>query len=70
MRMAYIISASAVVEAIFGWPGLGSLLIFSMLSRDYILVLGTFYVYTIIVVFAVLATEILYARIDPRIVFK
>ena len=62
-----LLSGTVVVETVFAWPGLGSLLIFSVQGRDYpvvqALVLGGAVLY-IVMNFVVV---ILYALLDPRI---
>lgn len=62
-----MLSGTVVVETVFAWPGLGSLLISSVEGRDYpvvqVLVLGGAVLY-IIINFAV---DVLYGVLDPRI---
>ena len=57
---------SLVVERIFGWPGMGSLLFTSVSSRDYTVIMGL----TVVIALTVLATGILmdlvYRLVDPR----
>ncbi|MFR4758472.1 MAG: ABC transporter permease subunit [Evtepia gabavorous] len=50
-----IIGGSLVVERIFGWPGMGSLLFTSVSSRDYTVIMGL----TVVIALTVLATGIL-----------
>ena len=56
-----------VVERIFGWPGMGSLLFTSVNGRDYTVIMGV----TVVVALAVLATSILmdivYRLADPGV---
>ncbi len=67
MSIPYLIGGTVVVEQIFSWPGLGSLMISSINSRDYNIIMGI----TVIICVAVLVTNILmdiiYALLDPRI---
>jgi len=55
---------------VFAWPGLGRLLLSSLLSRDYPVLLGMFLVISIGVILANLITDLAYARLDPRIRYQ
>jgi peptide/nickel transport system permease protein len=59
-----------LVEVVFAWPGLGRLLLSSLLSRDYPVLLGMFLVISIGVILANLITDLAYARLDPRIRYQ
>jgi peptide/nickel transport system permease protein len=65
-----LINGSVVVESIFGWPGIGSLMIESIVGRDLYVVVTCIVAVGIIVVFLNLAVDILYAYFNPRIVYK
>ncbi|MFW6119465.1 MAG: ABC transporter permease [Petrotogales bacterium] len=67
LRLPWIIGGSVVVEVVFSWGGLGSLLVNSVLSRDYPVVQSILLLIAILVVLANLAADLLYAVIDPRI---
>ena len=56
-----------VIESVFGWPGIGSLLITSAQNRDYTVVMGLAVFFAVIVVFANLLTDIFYGVADPRV---
>ena len=64
-HIPHIIGGSLVVERIFGWPGMGSLLFTSVSSRDYTVIMGL----TVVIALTVLATGILmdlvYRLVDP-----
>ena len=66
-RAGHLIAGAAVVEIIFGWPGMGRLLLASLQSRDTPILLGLFLVVSFTVVLANLLSDLLYAAIDPRI---
>jgi peptide/nickel transport system permease protein len=65
-----MLSGAVVVESLFGWPGLGRLLIDALYSRDYPLILGMFIVVSLSVLIVTLLVDILYYYIDPRIKLK
>ena len=66
-RVGHLIAGAAVVEIIFGWPGVGRLLLASLQSRDTPILLGLFLVVSFTVVLANLVSDLVYAAIDPRI---
>lgn len=69
-RVGYLIAGAVVAEVVFGWPGVGQLLLTSMQSRDTPIVLGLFVIVALIVVFANLLTDLTYAVLDPRIRYR
>lgn len=62
-----IITGGIVIENIFGIPGLGKEFAYSILNRDYNIVIGVFTGYALLVGIANLAVDLLYVVIDPRI---
>ena len=69
LETGQILSGSIIVEAVFAWPGLGTLLVSAITSRDYPLVLGLVLFYTLVFVLINLLIDALYAVIDPRITY-
>jgi peptide/nickel transport system permease protein len=61
------IAGSVFVETIFGWPGMGRLMVTSIVARDYPVVLGSAAAYAAIVILANLAAELLLPWADPRV---
>jgi len=66
---AWMLGGSTITEAIFGLPGLGSLLITSLTGRDFNLIQGIVGVYAIVVVMLNTVVDIIYAMVDPRVKF-
>lgn len=66
-RAGQLVAGAAVVEIVFGWPGMGRLLLTALQTRDTPLLLGIFLVVSLAVVLANLVTDIAYAAIDPRV---
>lgn len=62
-----LLSGAVVVETIFGWPGLGRLLVTSIASRDYAVVQGVILLAAAAFLFANLLTDLTYGLLDPRI---
>jgi peptide/nickel transport system permease protein len=61
------VAGSVFVETIFGWPGMGRLMVTSIVARDYPVVLGCAAAYAAIVIVANLAAEALLPWADPRV---
>ncbi|MFP8957576.1 ABC transporter permease [Natrialbaceae archaeon A-CW3] len=64
---AGIVSGSVVVEVVFGWPGLGALLIEAINLREINLLLAITLFVGVFIVIANLLADIVYALLDPRI---
>lgn len=62
-----LLSGAVLVETVFAWPGLGRLMIDSISTRDYPVLMGIFLMVSISVTVANFLTDIVYTRIDPRI---
>lgn len=60
-------SGAVLVETVFAWPGLGRLMIESIETRDYPVLMGLFLLVSVGVVAANLITDISYSMLDPRI---
>ncbi|TNF37721.1 MAG: microcin C ABC transporter permease YejB [Gammaproteobacteria bacterium] len=63
-------TGSLLIETIFSLDGLGLLSYESVLKRDYPVVLGTLYFYTLLGLIAKLLADLSYVLIDPRIQFE
>ena len=61
------LGAAVVTESVFAWPGLGSLILDGVRTRDYPLVQGGVVVFSAIFIFANLLVDMLYAYLNPRI---
>jgi peptide/nickel transport system permease protein len=66
---ASLLNGAVVVETVFGWAGIGSLLIQSIGRRDLPLIEATVFVISIMIIALNLAVDVLYTRVDPRIRF-
>ena len=62
-----IVTGAILIEVIFSWPGIGSTLYQSVLSRDYPMLQGGFLVITISVIAVNLVADLLSSRLDPRV---
>ncbi|MBR1634376.1 MAG: ABC transporter permease [Lachnospiraceae bacterium] len=62
-----LMTGSLVVEKIFAIPGVGSLLVNAIQSNDYNVVISLSFIYSAMYIAIMLAVDILYGIIDPRI---
>jgi peptide/nickel transport system permease protein len=67
INLGFLIGGTVVVEEIFGIPGIGSLLIGSISTRDYSIIQLVTLVLALFVLVANLLTDIAYAFLDPRV---
>lgn len=70
LQLGTFLGGSAITEALFGWPGLGRLLLDSITQRDYNVVQGTVLFYLIIFIVVNLIVDVSYAWFDPRISYN
>jgi peptide/nickel transport system permease protein len=70
VRISWIIGGTVVVEKIFSVPGLGGLLIDSILARDLPVIRGLVVFFALLVVLVNLMTDIAYSLADPRVSLK
>lgn len=69
-RLGFLLSGAVVVEVVFAWPGVGRLLLGSVEARDLPVLMGLFFLVAFSVLVANLLTDLLYARLDPRIRYR
>lgn len=67
LRLGMIIGGAIVIENIFGWPGIGRLLVSSALQADFPVVQGLTLLLAAAAIVANVTADILYAVIDPRV---
>ena len=67
LQLGTVLGGSVVVEAVFSWPGIGSLMLDSVQSRNFPVVLGVLVLSSVVVAVANVAVDIAYSRLDPRI---
>jgi peptide/nickel transport system permease protein len=67
LRLAFMVTGALVVETIFSYPGLGTLLFNAIQARDLPLIQAIVLVSSLMVLTTILCLEIVYRIIDPRI---
>jgi len=64
-----VLGGAAITESIFTWPGLGRLVVESVNTRDYPVVMASVLISAVLTIIAYIISDILYALFDPRIRF-
>jgi len=70
LNIGWLIGGTIIIEQVFGVPGVGSLLITSILTRDYSIIQFVALVLAFLVIEVNLLTDLTYALLDPRVSFK
>lgn len=67
LQMASLLGGTVIIEQVFNWPGLGTLAIGAIMSRDFPVIQGTILFMGIIYVTINIIVDVLYSVIDPRV---
>ena len=67
LSLASSFGGAITVEAVFGWPGIGSLYYQAIGFFDIPIIIGLTYISTLIFIVTVFFTDIIYAYFDPRV---
>lgn len=70
VNIGWLMGGSVVIEYVFNIPGLGSLIISSIDSRDYPVIQGVALVFGLLVILINLATDLVYGVLDPRVSYE
>lgn len=67
IQAGQLVGGAILTETVFAWPGIGRLAFDALLQRDYNLLLGIFFISSVMVVAFNLITDLIYTFVDPRI---
>ncbi|MHB1132774.1 MAG: ABC transporter permease [Chloroflexota bacterium] len=67
LQFGRLLGGAVIVEAVFSWPGIGSLVVSSVVARDYTVVQGVMMLLVTAFVFINLFTDLLYGLLDPAV---
>lgn len=70
LHLGFIFAGATLTETVFAWPGMGRLIYDAILGRDFPLLMGCYTIMAVSVVLATLATDVLYAYLDPRVTYR
>jgi peptide/nickel transport system permease protein len=67
LQVGVLLGGNMIVEMVFGWPGLGRLVVDAIFTRDFPLIQGAVMVYALTFVLANLVVDVLYTYLNPKI---
>jgi peptide/nickel transport system permease protein len=67
LQVGVLLGGNMIIETVFGWPGLGRLVVDAIFNRDFPLVQGAVLVYAITFIVANLAVDVMYTFLNPKI---
>jgi peptide/nickel transport system permease protein len=70
LAMSYIVSGSVLVELVFGYPGIGTLLARSINQLDYFVIYGIVFVIVVAIGVTLFVMDMIYPLLDPRIQYE
>ncbi|MBA3015870.1 MAG: ABC transporter permease [Desulfobulbaceae bacterium] len=70
LALGHIVSNAILVELVFGYPGIGTLLLRSINSLDYFVIYGVVYVIILVLAAALLVVDLVYPLLDPRVAYE
>ncbi|HKK48953.1 MAG TPA: nickel ABC transporter permease [Alkalispirochaeta sp.] len=70
LQFGILLGGAVLTETVFAWPGVGRLLVDSILRRDYPVVQGTVMLLAFLFVIINLVVDVIYAFLDPRIHYQ
>jgi peptide/nickel transport system permease protein len=68
--LGQLVSGAVLVEVIFGYPGIGTLLFQGIRGSDFFLVQGIVFIIVLAIGFATLILDLIYPLLDPRITYR
>lgn len=70
IALGYVVSGSVLVEVVFGYPGIGSLLYKAISGSDYFVIYGIVFIVILAISLATLIIDLVYPLLDPRITYR
>ncbi len=67
INLGYVVAGAITVEVVFNWPGLGTLTVDALASRDYPILQGVFLLLSVSIVIGNLLADLVYGFLDPRV---
>ncbi len=67
LQVGQLLGGAVITEAVFAWPGLGTLIVDSILTRDYTVLQGAVLIFALAFALVNLLADVLYAALDPRV---
>ena len=70
LQFGLLLGGAVLTETVFAWPGLGRLIVDSILARDYPVIQGTILIFGLLYILVNLVVDLVYTFVDPRIRYE
>ena len=70
LQFGLLLGGAVLTETVFAWPGLGRLIVDSILARDYAMIQGSILIFGLLYTLVNLVVDLIYALVDPRIRYE
>ncbi len=70
LRLPSLFGGAIIIETIFNWPGMGTLYMDGVSTRDYPLIMSMVLISAVVIVVSNLLTDLTYALVDPRVRYE
>jgi peptide/nickel transport system permease protein/oligopeptide transport system permease protein len=70
LQFGLLLGGAVLTETVFAWPGLGRLIVDSILARDYPMIQGAILIFGLLYIMVNLIVDLIYAYVDPRIRYE
>ncbi|MCP4023673.1 MAG: ABC transporter permease [Desulfobacteraceae bacterium] len=70
LQFGMLLGGAVLTETVFAWPGIGRLIVDSILARDYAMIQGTILIFGLLYTLINLLVDLIYAFVDPRIRYE
>jgi ABC-type dipeptide/oligopeptide/nickel transport system permease component len=70
LQFGLLLGGAVLTETVFAWPGLGRLIVDSILARDYPVIQGAILIFGLLYILVNLVVDLIYAYVDPRIRYE
>jgi peptide/nickel transport system permease protein len=67
LQFGLLLGGAVLTETVFAWPGVGRLIVDSILARDYPMIQGVILIFGLLYILVNLLVDLIYAYVDPRI---
>ena len=70
LAMGYVVSGAVLVEGVFAYPGVGTVLFRAIQNFDYFVIYGVVFMIILSISLATLVLDLIYPLLDPRIAYQ
>jgi ABC-type dipeptide/oligopeptide/nickel transport system permease component len=70
LQFGALLGGTVLTETVFAWPGLGRLMVSSILARDYPVIQGAILIFALLFVLTNLIVDMFYAYFDPKVRYE